>query len=387
MSSEVSCTGESSSFLLDGLTVVPALGLVERPDGPVRLEPKVMQLLLYLLAAPGKVVSRDQIEAELWGKDFIADDAVARLVSKLRKALGDEATAPRFIQTIPKRGYRLVAPVEAVTSPEEQSRAPSRKFAFASGFLAVVAIVIGVMFASAERSAPTQDLASYYYQRLTPEDMAQSVTLFRNAVDQDPLDLSGRVGLASALVQSVLLAGADNERGLTASLQDERHHNPQNRKTLEEALVQAEIALTLHPDDANAHKAKAMALSALGRVDEAASAYQYAIELDPRHWGAMLNLGELRHLQGDSVECATLFERALLVMQQSEADDPEVLARWGAPVAAYVANFHLQNGDNRKAEKWFQSAMLYRPLYDEASKGLELARRENLVSGREITTH
>ncbi|MEL6574082.1 MAG: winged helix-turn-helix domain-containing protein [Pseudomonadota bacterium] len=380
MSSGTLQTAAAECFLLGGMKVNPALGEVEGPDGQVRVEPKVMQLLICLCAASGAVVSRQQIEAELWGKDFIADDAVARLVSKLRKALGDEATAPRFIQTIPKRGYRIVAPVEVVPSPGEPGRGPARQFALVSALFAIAAITLGVMAVSVERGEPTQDLASYYYQRQTPEDMAQSAALFRNAVDQDPSNLSARVGLSSALVQSVLLAGADNERGLTASLQDMRHQDPRKRQTLEEALVQAEIALTLRSDEANAHKAKALALSALGRVDEAAQAYEDAVALNPKHWVAMLNLGELRQLQGDDAGCATLFERAFLVMQQTEVNDPEILARWGAPVAAHVANYYLLNGENKKAEDWFQSALRYRPLYDEASKGLELARSEKIAS-------
>lgn len=77
----------------------------------VRLEPKVMQVLSYLAERPGTVVSREELEAVAWPRMVVTSDAVTGTIIKLRKALGDEARRPRYIETVSKSGYRLIAKV------------------------------------------------------------------------------------------------------------------------------------------------------------------------------------------------------------------------------------------------------------------------------------
>jgi DNA-binding winged helix-turn-helix (wHTH) protein/tetratricopeptide (TPR) repeat protein len=77
-----------------------------------RLEPRVMTLLLRLADEPGRVVSRSELLADVWGDAYVGDDAVSAAVIKLRKAFGDDARSPFVIETVAKSGYRLVAAVE-----------------------------------------------------------------------------------------------------------------------------------------------------------------------------------------------------------------------------------------------------------------------------------
>ncbi|HYL05711.1 MAG TPA: winged helix-turn-helix domain-containing protein [Thermoanaerobaculia bacterium] len=87
------------------------------PPG-VQVEPKVMEVLVCLARHAGRVVSKDELVREVWEGRFVSDDVVWRSVRELRRALGDEARAPRFIETIPKRGYRLLAPVAEIAERE-----------------------------------------------------------------------------------------------------------------------------------------------------------------------------------------------------------------------------------------------------------------------------
>jgi Tol biopolymer transport system component/DNA-binding winged helix-turn-helix (wHTH) protein len=81
------------------------------------LEPKVMAVLLTLAAHPNQVVHKGDLIAAVWPDTFVSDDVLTRCVSILRRVTEDDAHHPRFIQTVPKVGYRLVAPVSPV--PEE----------------------------------------------------------------------------------------------------------------------------------------------------------------------------------------------------------------------------------------------------------------------------
>ena len=88
----------------------------------IKLEGKVMSLLVYLARNQGNVISRDQLEAEVWSDRVISYDALTSCITRLRKVLGDDSRNPAYIETVPKKGYRLIARVtwdDAVAKDED----------------------------------------------------------------------------------------------------------------------------------------------------------------------------------------------------------------------------------------------------------------------------
>lgn len=85
----------------------------------VRLKPQPLRLLQLLLSRPGAVVTRDEIKELLWGTDTFVDfeQGMNTAIRQIREALGDDAERPVFVETIPKRGYRFIAPVEGGAAP------------------------------------------------------------------------------------------------------------------------------------------------------------------------------------------------------------------------------------------------------------------------------
>ena len=77
-----------------------------------------MDVLVCLASHAGQTVSRDALMEGVWPNQFVADTALARCVAELRQAFGDNAQTPVFIETIPKRGYRIVAPVDWLPAPQ-----------------------------------------------------------------------------------------------------------------------------------------------------------------------------------------------------------------------------------------------------------------------------
>ena len=96
-------------------------------DRPVPLAPKILDLLRLLASKPSQLVTKEDILRELWPDVAVTDNAITQAVSDLRQALGDSATAPRFVQTVPRRGYRFIAAVEttAPAAPRTVSTAPA----------------------------------------------------------------------------------------------------------------------------------------------------------------------------------------------------------------------------------------------------------------------
>lgn len=97
--------------------LAPANGTLTRGSVRVRLQEQPFQLLLLLVERAGQVVSREEIRNRLWPQNTFVefDKSLGVAVLKVREALGDEASNPRFIETIPRRGYRFIAPVRVET--------------------------------------------------------------------------------------------------------------------------------------------------------------------------------------------------------------------------------------------------------------------------------
>ncbi len=87
----------------------------------VPLSPKIIDLLLHLAGRPGTLVSKDALFTALWPDVAVSDNALTQAVSDLRQALGDDAATPTYVQTVSRRGYRFIAPVETAEAAEPEA--------------------------------------------------------------------------------------------------------------------------------------------------------------------------------------------------------------------------------------------------------------------------
>jgi DNA-binding winged helix-turn-helix (wHTH) protein/TolB-like protein/Flp pilus assembly protein TadD len=148
--------------------VRPTANELARNGEVVRLEPKAMEVLIFLADRAGHVVSREAVLAAVWPDAVVGDDALTQAVIKLRKSLQDAARSPRYIETISKRGYRLIAPVERLPvehearseqatpdDPAPPGRAPVRSRLPVRIIAALVVLAVGtgiVIYTSPQRS-------------------------------------------------------------------------------------------------------------------------------------------------------------------------------------------------------------------------------------------
>lgn len=109
--------GSAGALQVGDWRVAPALNQISRAGECVRVEPKAIELLLFLARSGGEVVSREQLLGALWPGVIVGDNALTQVITKLRKALGDTARQPTYIEAISKRGYRLIAAVQWLDRP------------------------------------------------------------------------------------------------------------------------------------------------------------------------------------------------------------------------------------------------------------------------------
>lgn len=137
--------------------VNPSSGELSRGEERQRLEARTMRLLLCLAEHPGEVVSIDTLLSEVWSGVVVTSDSVYQAVAALRRLLGDDAKQPAYIVTVPRLGYRLVAPVESHpgTLPAPTSaRASSRTYVAVATVVLLAVGSLAYYFVSA-RDAPS----------------------------------------------------------------------------------------------------------------------------------------------------------------------------------------------------------------------------------------
>src|SRR5262245_10760820 len=103
----------NGSFRIGAWVVEPQINTLTNCNKAARVEPKIMQVLVCLAESAPEVVAKEKLIQQVWADTFVTDDVLIRSISELRKIFEDDAKAPRYIQTIPRSGYRLIAPVSS----------------------------------------------------------------------------------------------------------------------------------------------------------------------------------------------------------------------------------------------------------------------------------
>ena len=102
----------SGRFRFEGFELDPGDRRLSRDGAPVELSARYLDALLLMAREQGRLVTKERFHEEVWRGIPVTDEALTQCVATLRRQLGDEAGRPRFIETVPKHGYRFIAPVE-----------------------------------------------------------------------------------------------------------------------------------------------------------------------------------------------------------------------------------------------------------------------------------
>jgi DNA-binding winged helix-turn-helix (wHTH) protein len=105
------------AFGLGEWRVEPSLDRISRGSETVKLPPRVMQVLLCLAGQPGQLVTKRRLLGTVWADEVVSEAALTRCISVLRRFLGDDARQPRYVENIPRRGYRLIVATRLLPDP------------------------------------------------------------------------------------------------------------------------------------------------------------------------------------------------------------------------------------------------------------------------------
>jgi len=143
--------------------VDPKSARISRAGESIKLEPKVMAVLVYLADHAGQVISREELETAVWAPSIVSYDAVSSTLLKLRKAFADNPKNPQIVETISKKGYRLLAPVRRGASvseapPREGPTLSNQLFWRAGAAFVLVGVIIAIVVFRPTALGPAGDL-------------------------------------------------------------------------------------------------------------------------------------------------------------------------------------------------------------------------------------
>ncbi len=106
------------AYRFEGFRLEVDTGLLYEDDREVALPPRALAVLVCFLEHPGEVLSKDELLERGWPESFVSEDSLTHAISLIRQALDDDPRQPRFVQTLPRRGYRFVAEVEGAMASD-----------------------------------------------------------------------------------------------------------------------------------------------------------------------------------------------------------------------------------------------------------------------------
>lgn len=227
----------------------PRTWTLAREGQPLDLSPRLVEILGHLATRDGAIVTKDELLARFWPDVNISDNTLTRAVADIRKALGDSASEPKYVQTLARRGYRFVAPApDAPDAPAAPTEDPFQ--AWEQGRLAL--------------------------ESLDVSRLDQAIFAFERAVANLPSYAPAYAGLANAYL---------------LRFETTRFSNTPDREMLERALTAARRACAADPTLGEGWAVLGYLLSAGGQVPEGQAAARRATALEPGNWRHHFRLG------------------------------------------------------------------------------------------------
>lgn len=342
---------------------------LEREGVEVPLQPKVFDTLRYLVENRGRVVAREELLAQLWPDTFVGDAALTRCVKEVRRALGDDPKAPRFVSTIPSVGYRFVAPV--ASSPA----------AGGPGQVRVLAVLPFRPLVGDERDPGLElGMADALITRLSglralvvrPLGTVRGFT----ELDQDPLAAGRELGvdavvdgslqpLDGRIRVSVRVLRCSDGRALFAEQYDEPFHDVFHVQDVVCRKITAAVSAELDPseaarivkhdtDDLRAYRHFLRGRLGLGRVipDEARRSIEHfekALELDPGYAQALVSIAEANIIIAwQGLDTARYYGAARRAARRARDLDPQLGGAWSClATVAWEHDWDWEDSDRK----------------------------------------
>jgi DNA-binding winged helix-turn-helix (wHTH) protein/Tfp pilus assembly protein PilF len=377
----------------DSWTLRRATGELLNGSTRLRLRPQLALVLDELLAHPGELVTREQLIARLWPKGVVDFSmGLNSVVRRLRATLGDHAEAPRYIETIPRRGYRFIGKVNTSVATDATpvvnsvptsgpTLARSHTWPFVAALLLVLMLVPATQWSqprdrsfmpepsSLAVNAQARERylrARHFFQRRTPGDVERARQYYVEALAIEPGYAQAWAGLSSALWIDTIEGRLSPAQGLSKS------------------RAAAEKALALDPEIAEAHVRLAFYRWRIGDRSAGDEHFRKAVELEPGD-PLVLSIAAGRAALNGQFEAAIKLQRRAVEAEPLSLAHRETLVAWLvmagrlAEAEADLRNLQELSPAPRDSAKDLAQVMILQGRFIEA---LELTREMQVDADR-----
>lgn len=349
-----------------------------RRDGiKVKIQDLPFRALTLFLSRPNEVLSREEFRQTLWPDDVFVDfdRGITTAINRLRDALDDSASNPRFIETLERRGYRWIAPTHVPDPPDEtpfepvsaaaenvDASARTRRWKYVFAVPALALLMVAAIFWARRESSKHAGRANvlmalpaygstrpanreaeefylkgrYYWEKRTPDSLNKAVDSFTQAIVHDPGYAPAYVGLADCynlLREYTMMPPSEAYPRALAAAKKAVELDPRSSEahasiafasfygTWDAATADREFrrAIELNPNNAIAHHWYATYLSSLRRYSESLAEIERAQALDPASKSVLADKGNILFNAGHQQE-------AIALLQQMEANEPDFIS-------------------------------------------------------------
>jgi DNA-binding winged helix-turn-helix (wHTH) protein/tetratricopeptide (TPR) repeat protein len=304
----------------------PDSGELLRSGTPVKIQPQPAKVLELLARRSGEVVSREDFRRHLWGEETFVDfeHGLNFSIRQIRRALGDSAEVPRFVETVPRHGYRFLPPVTVETAaPDPETAAPvatpRTRWRWMPGAAAAVVLLLVLGLVGAERASTPVRASSF---QDVPKEAREAYLEGRHFTRREAKREELEKGVA-ALQRAVQLAPGFADAHARLALAELSLGHSEDQLHLAETAAQR--AVDLDPTQARAHLA--LALIAFIRLDlpRAQAESDRALAAEPRLAGAYLLKAQALAVQGRHDEAVAAAEKVRALDPEGQAMNPDLL--------------------------------------------------------------
>ena len=330
----------------------PGAGELRRGEVVCRLQPQTVALLLQFAGHAGEVLTREDLRRSLWkGDTFVEfDDGLNHAVARLREAFGDAARDPRYIETVPRRGYRLIAPVAPAAlpavapagppGPPAAPRAYPRALGLVAAGFAILALAVWLLTSGGAGARTGSGVDGEVYEEYLKGNIQierygdlraveRALRHYQAAAARDDRFAAAQAGVSMAYMQKMMYesepakylreasAAAHRAVALDPGLADghlavgrlESFYR-WNWRAADQAFARA---LQFHPTHTFARNYYSAYLTALGRYDDAVAFTRATLALDPHSPSAHAMLAQAYLAAGKTSDAIDVARRALSI--------------------------------------------------------------------------
>ena len=319
--------------------------LLLRAGEVVPLTPKAFDLLLALIEQPGHLLEKEVLLKTVWPDAFVEENNLADNISRLRKTLGEGEDGRKFIETVPRRGYRFVAEVKALNDTEAVPVVIPSAFIPArlklrqrpELFIVVFGFLVLTLFSAALywrfKPVPRAEVVqlefkgNFFVGRWTEDEIRQGIEYYNQAIALDPNSASAYEGLATGwnFLSDLHISPREvmpkaKAAAMNALQRDEKSApahvslgviKMQYEWDAAGAEQEFKRALALAPDNAAAHQLYGWYLIAVGRLNEAQAEMQQALGTDPLNDFGLWGLGDSFYFARQYDQAVEQYRRAV----------------------------------------------------------------------------